>query len=32
MEFSRSVFVHGAGLLQPRHVADLIYLDTEKTA
>lgn len=32
MEFSRSIFVHCAVLVQPRHVKDLIYLGTEETA
>lgn len=30
MEFSRSLFVRCAMLVQPRHVMDLIYLRTEK--
>lgn len=32
MEFSRSIFVHRAVLVRPRHVVDLMYLGTEGTA
>lgn len=32
MEFSRSIFVHCAVLVQPCHVVDQIYLGAEETA
>lgn len=32
MEFSRSIFVHCAVLVRPRHVVDLMNLGTEGTA